>query len=121
MPEAAEGGGDGVAVAGDGQVAELGRVEVGGELGEAGRGRMLDALVDREDGEVAGAGQAAGVVDGAEVAQDGGRPVGVHEDLVEVVGAGKAEVLGRERLGHVVEQRVRLVAEQLFDGHGPRA
>jgi len=45
-PEAAEGGGDGVAVTGDGQVAELGRVEVGGELGEAGGGRVLDALVD---------------------------------------------------------------------------
>ena len=50
----------------------FGRIEVGGVLGEAGRGRVLDALVDREDGEVARSAQAPVVVHGAEVAQHGG-------------------------------------------------
>ena len=35
-----------------------------------------------------------------------------------MVRTGQAEVLGRERLGHVTEQRVCLVAENFFEIHG---
>ena len=93
--ETAEGGGDGVAVARDGEVAQAGRVEVRRELGEAGGGRVLDALVDGEDREVAGPGQAAGAVEGAEVAQYGRRAVRVREDVVDDAGSGQGEVARR--------------------------
>ena len=53
-PEAAQGGGDGRAPARQGQLDQVGGVEVGRVLGEAGRGRVLDALVHGEDGQVAG-------------------------------------------------------------------
>ena len=70
-----------------------------GNLAKLAARRVLDPLVDRQDRQVAGAGQAAGVVEGAEVAQHGRRAVRVAEDLVEVVGPGQGQVLGRERLG----------------------
>jgi hypothetical protein len=42
-----------LAVRGSGQIAELRRVEVVRILRETGRGRVLDALIDRQDREVA--------------------------------------------------------------------
>ena len=38
--------------------------------------------------------------------------------VVDVVGTGEGQVLGREGLGHVGEQRVGLVTEQLFEVMG---
>ena len=51
----AEGGGDGVAAALDGQLDDVLRIEVVGVGRERGAGRVLDALVDRQDRQVAGA------------------------------------------------------------------
>ena len=116
--EAAEGGGDGVAVAGNGQVTQSGRVEVGRVLGEGGSRRVLDALIDREDREVAGAGQAAGVVHVAQVAQDGRCAVGVDEDPVERLGTGDVQQIGVERRRDVGQQRFGLVAQEFLDIHG---
>jgi hypothetical protein len=45
----AEGGGHGVAAAFDGQLHDVLGVEVSGFGGEAGAGRVFDALVDRQD------------------------------------------------------------------------
>ena len=74
---------------------------------------MLDALVDREDGEVSSAAEAAVVEEGAEVAQDGGIAVAHGEDTLEVVGTREGEVLGGKRLGGIAEEGVRVVAEEL--------
>ena len=74
-PEHAERGGDGVAAALDGQLDEVLRVEVGRVLGEGGRRRVLDALVDRQDRQVAGAAEAAVVEQRAQVAQHRDRSV----------------------------------------------
>ena len=100
---------------------QLGRVEVRRVLGEAGRGRVLDALVDREDRQVAGAAQAPGAVHRGQVADHRGRAVGLAEDAVEVVGSGVDQALGRERGGLVVQQRVGFVAEKFFEVHERRA
>ena len=119
--QAAERGGDGVAVGGDGQVAQVGRVEVGRELGEAGGRRVLDALVDGEDRHVARAGQSARVVERAEVAEHGRRAVRVPEDVVDHVGPGEGQQVGREGGGGVAQQRVGFVTQELFETHGARA
>jgi hypothetical protein len=82
---------------------------------------VLDALVDRKDREVTGAGQTAGVDDRPEVAQDGRGPVRVDEDPVEMVWSGKDEVLCPESLRDMPEEGVRFVTEKLFEVHGERA
>ena len=56
--EHAEGGGDGVAAAFDGEFDDVFGIEIVGILGEAGAGGVFDALIDGQDGEVAGAGEA---------------------------------------------------------------
>ena len=82
---------------------------------------MLDPLVYGKDGQIAGSGQAAGVVHGSQVAEDRRGPVRLDEDAVQVIGAGEEQVLGSERLGGMSEQRLRLVTEDLFEIHGRRA
>src|SRR6266446_7422820 len=57
--EHAKGGSHGVAAAFDGQLDDVPAVEVIGILGEARAAGMLDALVDRQDGEIAGASEPA--------------------------------------------------------------
>jgi len=67
--EDAEGRGHGAALPFERELQNVRRVEVEGVLGKARTGRVLDALVDREDREVPGAAEAAVAVEGAEVAQ----------------------------------------------------
>ena len=100
-PERAQRGRDGAAVAGERELQQVQRVEVGRVLREARRGGVLDALVDREDGEVSGAAEAAVVEQRAEIAQHGRGAVAVGEDAAQVVGARQDQVLRRERLGRV--------------------
>ena len=120
QPERAQRGGDGVALAGEGQLDDVQRIEVGRVLREARRGGVLDALVDREDGDVARAAQAPVVEHGAEVAQHGGAAVRVGEHPIEVVGTGEGQVLGGERLGRVAQEGVGVVAQERMEvgAHG---
>ena len=118
--EAAEGGGDGRGAPFEGELDEVGGVEVGRVLGEGGGGRVLDALVDGEDGEVAGAAEPAVGVDGGQVADDGDGAVARQEDPVDVVGAGEGELVGGDPLALVGEEILGVVSEELLDigGHG---
>ena len=68
--ESAERGGDGAATAFDGELDQVAGVEVGRMLGEARRTGVLDALIDREDRQVAGAAQPPVVVHRSQVADD---------------------------------------------------
>ena len=112
----AEGGGDGVAAALDRQLDDVLGVEVGGVLGEAGAGGVLDALVDRQDRQVAGAGQPAGAEQPLEVAEHPGVAVAGGEDAVDEVGAGQVQRLLGDGLAHVLEQAVGLGAEKFANG-----
>ena len=78
---------------------ESGRVEVLGIGRERRRGRVLDALVDREDREVPGPAQASVIVQRAEVAQHRRRTVGEREDVVQIVRSREGQELLGERGG----------------------
>lgn len=67
---------------------------------------MFDTLVDGEDGDVAGAGEAAGVEDGLEVAERGDVAVGLGEDAVDEVGAWGVDAFAGDFGGGVVEEVV---------------
>ena len=80
---------------------------------------MLNTLVHRQNGDVPGAAEAPVVEQGPEIAQHRGAAVAVAEDPVEIVGSGEREVLGRERLGRVPQESVRILAEELLESaHG---
>ena len=83
----AEGRGDRVAAALDGQLHDVLGVEVGGVLRERGARRVLDALVHGQDRDVAGAGQAAVSRQLLEAAQHRHRAVGDRVHAVHEVGA----------------------------------
>jgi hypothetical protein len=68
--EDAEGAGDGVAAALDRELDDLLGVEVVRVRGERRAGRVLDALVDGQDREIAGAREAAVVIQPREAVQD---------------------------------------------------
>ena len=115
--ERAERRGDGVAAALDGELDDLGRVEVVRVLGERGAGRVLDALVDGQDRHVAGAGQAAvrRRASGASAAPASGRSES-SDDPVDEVRPGKVQALASGwscRCGR--EQRFRIVTEDRLD------
>ena len=50
---------------------------------------MLDALIDRKNGDIAGVGEAPLVNDPAEALEHRGRTVAERVDAVDVVGAGR--------------------------------
>jgi hypothetical protein len=79
---------------------------------------VLDPLVHRENGHVAGAGQPPVVKDRLEVAQDLRRAVGPGQDAFDEVGPGHVQVDAADAGGGVAQQGVRLVAEQLVDLRG---
>ena len=68
------------------------------------RGRVLDALVDREDRHVAGAAEPAVVEQRLQVAQDLRRAVGAGEDAIDEVRAREVEVLVGDGLRLVREE-----------------
>ena len=76
---------------------------------------MLDALVDRQDADVAGAGQAAAAVEPLEVAESRGAAIAVEHHAVDEVGAGQMQQALVDGLAAVREQRVGLRAEQRLD------
>ena len=90
-PQDAVGGGHGVAAALDGELHDVLGIEVDRVGREAGSGRVLDALIDREDREVAGVGEAARSVQTLEVGQHAGIAVAADVDAVDEIRSGKVE------------------------------
>ncbi len=73
---------------------------------------MLDALVDRQDRQIAGAGQAPVVVHRGQVAEHLRGPIGLHEHSVDEIRAGQLEAFGGDARGVVGEQVLGVVAQQ---------
>jgi hypothetical protein len=83
---------------------------------------VLDALVDRQDGDVPRAAEAAVVVQRLQVALHLGRPVGEREHPLDVVGTRQMQVVAGDPLRLVGEQALGLVPQQALDvHHGPRS
>ena len=96
--ERAERRGDAVAPAFDGELDDVFGVEILRRGREAGAGGVLDALVDRKNRDVAGAGEAAGVQDRLEVAQHLRRTVGIGQHAGHEIGPGEVQLVFREAL-----------------------
>jgi hypothetical protein len=75
----------------------------------------LDALVDRKNRHVAGAGQPPRVEDLRVVAQDTRRTVGLGEHPVDVVGTRQVERVLGKTLGLVGEQGLGVIAKVRVD------
>ena len=75
---------------------------------------MLDALIDGQNGDVAGLRQPARVEQELEIAEDGGAAVGIHPDALDEIRTGKVQPFLAD-LRSMFEKRFRLVAEQLFE------
>ena len=87
--EAAQCRGEGAALSGEGELGEAQRIEIGRVLRETRRRRMLDALVDGQDRQVAGAGEAAVVEHLLQVAKHRDRPVAVDHHAIDEIGPRK--------------------------------
>jgi len=115
----AERRGDAVAAAFDGQSHDVFRVEEIRVGREGGAGGMLDALVHRQQGQIAAAGQAAVVQQRGEVAQYRRLAVGLGDDAIDEIRAGQVQPRLRDAAAFVLEELVGFVAEQFDDvGHG---
>src|ERR1035437_9883813 len=110
----AEGGGHRVAAALDGQLDDLPAVEVDGVGGERSARGVLDALVHGEDRDVARAAQAAVLEDRLEAAEDARGAVADRPDPVDEVRSGQVELVAAHRLAAVLQQVLRVLAENLF-------
>src|SRR5262249_29517288 len=104
-----------VAAALDGEAADVLRVEHHGIRREGCAARVLDALVDGKDRQIAGPAEAPGVEHALEVAEDAGLPVARDEDAVDIVGPGQRELVAPDALALVIEQAPRVGAEELGD------
>ncbi len=89
----AERGGDGVAAALDGQLDDIFAVEIIRILREAGARRMLDTLIDRENGHIAGAAEPPVEEQAVKIVQDAQIAIGHRIDAVDKIGAGKMQPL----------------------------
>ena len=115
--EDAKRGGHRVTATLDGQFDDSLRIKVPGIRGKGCGGRMFDPLVDGQDRDVAGTGQAAVVEEGLEVAQDLGGAIRGSEGVSYELRAGCGEH-GHRDAGRLVFQEVLgLVAEQGLDIH----
>ena len=112
--EDAKSRGHGIATALKGQLDDVFRIEIERVLGETRTRGMFDALIDGKNGNVAGAREAASVVNPVEVVEDTLIPVGRSEDAVHEIRTGQMQkILGD--LGLVVEEGIGLVAEERDD------
>ena len=102
--ENAEGGGHGIAAALDGELHDVLGIEVDGIGGKAGARRVLDALVDREDREVAGIGQAARSVKALQVGQDARVAVAAEMNAIDEIRSGKMQQILGDRLAGVIKE-----------------
>lgn len=113
--EDAEGGTDGVASAFDGELDNVFGVEVGRVFGEGGSGGVLDALVDGEDAEVAGSGEATVVIHRFERTEGLVVPVGSGHDAIYKVTAGEVELGLVDGGALVVEEAVGVGSQDVGD------
>ena len=113
--EDAEGRGDGVAAALDGEFDDVFGVEVERVGRERSAGRVFDALVYGEYGEVAGARESAVVEERLQRAKDLRAAVGADPHAVYEVGAGRVQYVSGNLRGVEFEQRAPVLAEKLFD------
>ena len=103
--EDAVSGSDGVAAAFDGELDDVFTVEIVGILGEAGAGRVLDALINRENGEVAGVTEASGAEEALEIGEDTDVAIGEGVDAVDEIGAGEMQAFLGDFGGFEAEER----------------
>ena len=98
-------GGHGIATAFDGQLDDVFGIEVDGVRGERCAGRVLDTLVNGEDGDVSRTSQAAVVVEGGDAVQRLRIAVGIEPNAIDGVGSrrvNQALVNGFALVGQVV-------------------
>ncbi len=76
---------------------------------------MLDALVDREDREVASTCQAPVVEQRFEAAEDTGGAVAVLPDPIDEVGSGQVKLLFGDGLALVLQEVAGVTSQHLFD------
>ena len=112
----AKGRSDSVATAFDREFDDIFRIKIGRVFCEAGARGVLDALIYGEDGNISGAGKAAGIVDPLEIIQNALVPVCVGENAIHKIRARQMEHVFGDGLGCVVEEVVGLVAESRGDG-----
>ena len=92
-------------------------IEVGGVRGEAGAGGVFDALIDGQDGQVAGAREAAGAEHALEVAENAVIAVAGDEDAIDEIRAGQMQRLLGDGLANVPQQAIGL-GTQIFANGG---
>ncbi len=114
--ENAVGGGHGVAAALDGQLDDVLGVEVHRVRRKRDAGGVLDALVDGQDGDIAGPAEATVVEDLLHRPEDLGTAVRALPDAVHEVRAGKVNLVLRNGFALVVEKVLSFVAEVLGNG-----
>jgi hypothetical protein len=102
--EDTEGGGNGVAATLDGELYDVLGIEIERILGKAGSGRVLDPLIDREDGEISGIGQATGAVHALEVGENAGITITESMDAIDEIGAGKMKKILGDRFALVGQE-----------------
>src|SRR5205807_3171583 len=95
----------------DRQLDDLFAVEVRRIGGKGRTRRVLDAVVDRQDGEIAGTRQAAVIVERLEAAQDPRRAIAGGEDPGDEVRAGQMQLRLRDGFAFVLQQAGGVAAE----------
>jgi hypothetical protein len=113
--EHAQGGCHRVAAPLDRQLDDVPGVEVLGVGREGSGAGVLDALVDRQDRDVAGAGEAAGAIYALQVDEHLRLAIREAPGAVDVVGTGQDELLLADAPAGMVQKALRLVAEEPDD------
>ena len=107
--------GDGVAAAFDRQLHDVLGVEIHRVRRKRRAGRVLDALVDRQNRDVSGPGEPPVIEQRLQARQHARRPIGDAVDALDVVGPGKMQRLFRDGLALILKQARRFVSENFFD------
>ena len=76
---------------------------------------MFDALIDRQDGEVASIGEASVTKDGLETAQHANISITWSKDPVDPIGPGQVELLFGDRFANVFEEFFCICSQNLLD------
>ncbi len=111
----AERGSDGVAAAFDGQLHDVFRVKIIRVLREARAGGMFDALIHREDGQVARAGEAATAVKRLKAAQHLRVAVGQRKDAVHEIRSRQVKPFLRHGFALMFQESLGGIGEKFFD------
>ena len=113
--EYAEGRRHGITTALDGQLHDVLGIEVGGIRRKRCARRVLDSLVDRQDGDIPRSGKAAMVRKRLQAAQHARRPIRRRPDPIDEVRARQVKRGLRNRPAFMPEEADGLVPENRFD------